>query len=163
MIEKEIQKQFTQDKIIENLCKYELFYQISLHSLVRRSEFDIESTIEKLDELALEIDPENVFYTIIAITRHYEKENDFKVNFEEDLQKYASVQALQDYVKNDSEMNNPEIFLESMLEVINENKFFDEKMKREFDLDYGTNLNRWKNIITETIATQILQNSEELF
>lgn len=43
--------------------------KIALEFLVQKPEFDQESAYKKLNEMQLEIDPENVFYTALAILR----------------------------------------------------------------------------------------------
>jgi len=154
-IEEQIKEQFDHKKIIENLAKYELYYQISLSHIVSQSEFDVKSTYKKINELSLDIDPETVFYTIIAIIRHFKDTEDFNNNYLIELQKHASVHALEDYVKKDKDLLNPETYLETVLEEINSGAFFTEKMQKQLDSEYKISINRWQNIIAEELSFEI--------
>ncbi len=154
-IEEQIKAQFDHEKIVENLAKYELYYQISLSHIVSQSEFDVKSTYKKINELSLDIDPETVFYTIIAIIRHFKDTDDFGKDYLIELQKHASVHALEDYVKKDKDLLNPETYLESIVEKINDGTFFTDIMQRQFDSEYKISLNRWHNIIAEELSYEI--------
>ena len=154
-IEQQIKTQFEHEKIIENLAKYELYYQISLSHIVSQSEFDVKSTYKKINELSLDIDPETVFYTMIAIIRHFDETSDFEELYQVELQKHASVHALEDYVKKDKDLLNPETYLESVIEKINEGIFFTNTMQKQFDSEYKISLNRWHNIIAEELSYEI--------
>jgi len=154
-IEEQIKEQFNHKKIIENLAKYELYYQISLSHIVSQSEFDVKSTYKKINQLSLDIDPETVFYTIIAIIRHLKETDDFENEYLSELQKHASVHALEDYVKKDKDLLNPETYLESIVEKVNEGTFFSEKMQKQFDSEYKISINRWQNIIAEELSHEI--------
>ncbi len=155
LIEKHIKEQFEHDKIIENLAKYELFYQISLSNIVSQSEFDIKSTYKKINELSLDIDPETVFYTIIAIIRHFDDSNSFNDEYLKQLQKHASIHSLEDYVKKDKDLLHPETFLDLIIEKINSETFFTDKMQKQFDNEYKISINRWQNIIAEELSYEI--------
>ncbi|WP_419769609.1 MAG: hypothetical protein ACNI3C_09710 [Candidatus Marinarcus sp.] len=160
--EKSVLEQFSYEHILDNLAKYELYYQISLEYLVQQTEFDKDSALKKLEEMALEIEPENVFYTIIAITRNCNNTNTCKANFENELQKHASINALEDYVKKDKELIHPEMFLEETVEKINSGNFFNEKMKAFFDEEYDNILIRWQTIITEKLAENIKEIAQNM-
>jgi hypothetical protein len=154
-VEKEIKKQFEQEPIIANLTRYELSYQIALEFLVQKTEFDQKSAYKKLNEMQLEIEPENVFYTVLALLR---TQNEF-FNFKKELEKHAYINALEDYVKNDTQLIHPEIFLEQTVEDINSNQFFNEKMRKIFEEEYDNTLIRWKTIITKELALEIKQTA----
>ena len=154
-IEEQIKSQFDHEKIIENLAKYELYYQISLSHIVSKSEFDVKSTYKKINSLSLDIDPETVFYTIIAIIRHFKDTENFEKDYQLELQKHASIHALEDYVKNDKDLLNPETYLESVVETVNDGSFFTDVMQRQFDSEYKISINRWHNIIAEDLSVEI--------
>ena len=154
-IEEQIKNQFGHDRIIENLAKYELYYQISLSHIVSQSEFDVKSTYKKINELSLDIDPETVFYTMIAIIRHIKETSDFEKEYLMELQKHASVHALEDYIKKDKELLNPETYLKTVVEEINNGSFFTQTMKKQFDSEYKISVNRWQNIIAEELSHEI--------
>lgn len=161
-IEEHIKQEFEHEHIIENLSKYELFYQISLANIVSQSEFDVQSTYKKINELSLDIDPETVFYTILAVIRHMDNTDNFEEKFTKELQRHASVHAIEDYIKNDKELIKPEIFLQNTLEKINENKFFTENMQKQFDSEYKISLNRWKQIIAKELSSEIRTKALEI-
>ncbi|NQY94641.1 MAG: hypothetical protein HRT43_10775 [Campylobacteraceae bacterium] len=154
-IEDHIKEQFEHQKIIENLARYELYYQISLSHIVSQSEFDVKSTYKKINALSLDIDPETVFYTIISIIRHFDDSISFQKNYIKELQKHATIHALEDYVKKDKELLKPETFLASIVEQVNEGTFFSEKMQKQFDSEYKISTNRWQNIIAEELSFEI--------
>jgi len=154
-IEEHIKEQFDHKQIIENLAKYELYYQISLSHIVSQSEFDVKSTYKKINQLSLDIDPETVFYTIISIIRHFDDSSSFEKDYLNELQKHASVHALEDYVKKDKELLHPETFLESVVESVNDGSFFSDSMQKQFDSEYKISVNRWQNIIAEELSYEI--------
>lgn len=153
--EKEIINQFAYDNLITNLSKYELYYQISLEYLVQQTEFDKESALAKLEKMQLEVDPEHVFYSIIAITRSWKDFSTYKDKFDTELQKHASINALEDYVKNDPDLLHPEIFLDETIEKINNESFFNQKMKQFFDEEIDNILIRWQTIVPKDLAENI--------
>ncbi len=154
-IEDHIKEQFDHKQIIENLANYELYYQISLSHIVSESEFDVKSTYKKINTLSLDIDPETVFYTIISIIRHFEDTSTFEKNYLLELQKHATIHALEDYVKKDKELLNPETFLASVVEKVNDGTFFTDTMQKQFDSEYKISVNRWQNIIAEELSFEI--------
>lgn len=153
--EQEILNQFSYDHLIENLSKYELYYQISLEYLVQKTEFDKDSALEKLEKMHLEVDPEHVFYSIIAITRSWQDFSTYHEKFETELQKHASINALEDYVKNDPDLLHPEIFLDETIEQINSGDFFNKKMQEFFNEEIENILMRWKTIVPKDLAENI--------
>lgn len=157
-----IEEEFTKENIIRDLASYEIYYQISLGYLIAKSEFDINSTYEKIEKLALDIKPENVLFTIInSIKKNYKNEN-FRHYFNKDLQKEASITALNDYISHDKDLIHPEFFAEDMMEKITTDKFFTADMQKRFVNVYDDEIKRWKDIITdefiEAIKTNALQS-----
>lgn len=161
-IEQEILKQFEQDNIIRNLACYELCYQIALEFLVEQTEFDHNCAIKKLETMQLEIEPENVFYTVLALVRTRKDFKNFKVEFEKELEKHACINALEDYVRNDTQLLHPEMFLEQTIENINNNTFFNDKMRKIYQEEYENVLIRWKSIINKDLASEIKQTAMTL-
>lgn len=161
-IEDHIKEQFEHEHIIKNLARYELFYQISLAKIVSQSEFDVASTYKKINELALDIDPETVFYTILAIIRHFSDTKDFEAHYLIEMQKHASVHAIEDYIKKDKDLINPKIYLETILEEINEGSFFSKDMHNQFDSEYKIATNRWQQIIAKELSSEIRSKALEI-
>jgi uncharacterized protein YeaO (DUF488 family) len=160
--EKEILKQFEQENIIANLARYELCYQIALEVLVQQTEFDEASALEKLQTMQLEIEPEHLFYTVIALIRSRKSFKNFKETFEKEIQQHACINALEDYLKNDTQLLHPEMFLEQTIENINNNTFFNARMQKIFEEEYDNELIRWKSIITKELASEIKQTAVSL-
>lgn len=158
-IEQEILKQFEQESIIKNLAHYELCYQIALEFLVQQTEFDQSSALKKLESMKLEIEPENVFYTVLALVRNRKDFKNFKTEFEHELEKHACINALEDYVRNDKQLLHPEMFLEQTIENINENHFFNDRMKSIYKEEYDNTLIRWKSVINKELANEIKQTA----
>jgi len=157
--EKEILKQFEQENIIANLARYELCYQIALEFLVQQTEFDEASALEKLQTMQLEIEPENLFYTVIALIRGRKSFKNFKEAFEKEIQQHACINALEDYLKNDTQLLHPEMFLEQTIENINHDIFFNDRMQKIFEEEYDNELIRWKSIINKELASEIKQTA----
>jgi hypothetical protein len=161
--EKEILKQFEQEHIIQNLARYELCYQIALEFLVQQTEFDEESAYKKLDLMHLEIEPENVFYTVVAIIRGEKEFVKSQKEFEKKLEQHAYINALEDYLRSDTQLIHPEMFLEQTIETINENHFFTQKMQHIFNEEYENVILRWKLIITKELAKKIQETALSMF
>jgi len=161
-IEEHIKEQFEHEHIINNLARYELYYQISLANIVSQSEFDVKSTYKKINELSLDIDPETVFYTILAIIRHFSSTKDFEEQYLKEMQKHASVHAIEDYIKKDKDLINPEIYLQTILDKINEGTFFTKDMQKQFDSEYKISTNRWQQIIARELSTEIRSKALEI-
>lgn len=161
-IEQEILRQFEQDNIIQNLASYELYYQIALEFLVEQTEFDHTSALKKLETMQLEIEPENVFYTVLALIRSQKDFKSFKTKFKKELEKHACINALEDYVRNDTQLLHPEMFLEQTIENINDNTFFNDKMRKIYQEEYENVLIRWKSIINKKLASEIKQTAMSL-
>lgn len=158
-----IEEQFSRENIIKNLATYEIFYQISLGFIIAKSEFDVESTYEKIEQLALEINPEKVLYLIVsAIKNNYLHEN-FRSHFNDELQKEASINALNDYISHDKELIHPEYFVEEIMESILEGKFFTADMYKRFNKVFDDEVKRWKEIITPEFVDSIKINALNKF
>lgn len=161
--EKEILKQFEQEQIINNLARYELCYQIALEFLAQQTEFDEESAYKKLDMMNLEIEPENVFYTVVALIRGEKEFVKSQKEFEKDLEKHACINALEDYLRSDTQLIHPEMFLEQTIETINSNVFFTQRMEEIFKEEYDNVIIRWKLIITKELAEEIKKTALNMF
>jgi hypothetical protein len=162
-IEKKLSEQFNYENIVKNLAVYELAYQIALEYMVQLTEFDKQSALEKIEQMQLEVDPERVFYSIIAITRTWENIEKFDKEFYNELKKHACINALEDYIKNDKDLMHPEAFLEEMVTKINLGVFFNDKMNYFFNAELDNVILRWKSIISSNLAQDIRQTAISMF
>lgn len=149
------EEQFKRENIIKNLATYEIFYQISLGYIIAKSEFDVESTYQKIEELSLEIDPERVLYVIVNAIKNNNKKENFRTYFDDELQKEASINALNDYIAHDKELIHPEYFVEELMEKILDNKFFNPDMRKRFYNVYDDEIKRWEEIITPEFVNTV--------
>ena len=161
-MEKKLAQEFNYDNIVKNLAVYELAYQIALEYMVQLTEFDKQSALDKIEQMQLEIDPERVFYSIIAITRTWENIDNYDKEFYNELKKHACINALEDYIKNDKDLMHPETFLEEMVAKINVGIFFNDKMKQFFDEQIDNVVLRWRSVISSHLADDIKKTANSM-
>lgn len=162
-LEKIIDKYFSRDMIISNICKYQLYYQIGLGSLAYESMQDLEETLDKLDQLDLHIDSQRVFVSIYEIILHFGYNDDFDESFETYLKATALSQMLKDFIEADKELINPQPFEDMMIEKIKDDIFFTGKMQQQFDEDYKALLPSWKMTISADVANEIKNSIVDMY
>lgn len=162
-LEKAINKYFSRENIIDNICKYQLYYQLGLGSVVYQSLQDLEETHKKLEELNLQINTQKVFETIHQIILHLSREDNFEEKFENHLKFSALAQMLDDFIETDKELLNSKQFTDTIYEQIKDDKFFTDDIKQQFDNDYETIFIAWEATITEDIANEIKDVVTDIF
>jgi len=162
-LEQAINKYFSRDKLIDSICKYQLYYQIGLGSLALQSIQDLEETHKKLAELNLQIDSRKVFEAIHEIVLYLSNEDDFEEKFESHLKFTALTQMLNDFVDADKELIGSEHFSNMIYEQIKDDRYFTFEMKQQLDADYKVILPTWKETITDEIANDIKDVVTEIF
>jgi len=155
-IDNSLIKYFTHQSLVKINTEYVLYYQISLGAIAFETIGDPEQTVNKLKDLKLALEPndilENFFYVIDSITN--------VDNLEKKLNKRAMIHALNDFVAADDELLNKERFLQLKIKDIEDNLFFNSKMKMQFLSEYQSMQNYYNNLLTEDFATSI---KEKLF
>lgn len=87
-LEQLINHYFSKEKLAESICKYQLYYQIGLGNVVLQSLQDLQETVEKIDELNLQVKSEHVIHVMSKIIRESSPEelhNSFSINLKKVL------------------------------------------------------------------------------
>lgn len=149
-----IEKYFTKDQIINNLSKYETYYQIALGKLVHLS---------NIKEVSYDIDFKLALGSIYELLNDLKNENDLELIFEDELKKQTSMDAIQKFVNNNMELIQSKNFaIEPIINDINDNKYFNEAMEKVFEENLKLHLQKYSDFITDELATQIKKAIEEL-
>ncbi len=157
-LEETIKKWFTQDNLIEFLTKYELYYQISLGNYIFETMQDIDESYKKIEELALEVNPNHSLGNIFDIILHFSHQEDFENKFEYYLRSRALFHSLQDFIDFDKELINKEAYLEQKSKMILEDTFFNQNMKLQLESEYGLLSEHYELMVTPDIVKKIQSN-----
>lgn len=155
---KQIEKYFSQNKLLEIFVKYELYYQIGLSKMVYISIQDLEDTYKKIMELNLKIDSSVVINNIYFILLHFSQEKNFEENFEYHIRSKALSQALNDFIEKDKELNNPKLFADQIYQEITNDRFFDSKLRSQFDEQYDIVYVSFQPVFTKEFVENLKQS-----
>lgn len=138
---------FSKNNIISNLAKYEMYYQVSLGSLISDSNSkDIDPTIELQYALGS-------IYELISQIIDDEKADEI---FEIELQKQASMDALQTFANDNLEIiKEGKIKVEQIVNAINDGIFFNESMIEICNENLENQLIKWDELISDDLANKI--------
>ena len=150
-----IDKYFSKEKLVDSICKYQLYYQLGLGNIVFQTIKDLDKKKKKLEELDLQIDSNKVFESIHEIVLHLSSQDDFDDKFDKHLRFTAFAQMLNDFVEADKGLLNAQPFADTVYEKIKDDSYFDEKMKEQFELDFDAILPVWNDTITQEMAIEI--------
>ena len=148
------EEMFNKNNIISNLAKYEMYYQVSLGSLISDSKVkDIDPAIELQYALGS-------IYELITQIISDEKADEI---FEVELQKQASMDALQIFVnENMNSVKEGEIKVEQIVNAINDGIFFNENMIEICDENLENQLVKWDELINDDLAQKIYTSILEM-
>ncbi len=148
-----IQEHFSREKIIDNLARYELFYQVSLGSLITNDLKKISSDIEF--QLAL-----GSIYELLKDIQDFENFDDI---YETELSKQSAMDAVQNFVNENLEaVKNGDFKVEEIINNINDNNFFNETMINICNENLDKQIQKWEGIISPELALAIMQSLIEL-
>ena len=148
-----IQEHFSREKIIDNLARYELFYQVALGSLIKTNSKEISFDIEF--QLAL-----GSIYELLKDIQDFENFNEI---FETELSKQSAMDAVQNFVNENLEaVKNGELKVEEIINNINDNNFFNETMINICNENLDKQIQKWEGIISPELALAIMQSLIEL-
>lgn len=146
--------QFTKEKIIQNLSTYEIYYQVALGSLINETK-------------ATDIDPTIDFQ--VALGSIYEFINEIKtienieLIYEQELRKQAAMDAVQNFInKNLGLVKTGTFDLESIINNINENQFFNPTLQELCQKEIKSNVIKWETIITQDVAAVVYESLLQL-
>ena len=150
----DIKNYFQKDNIINNLGKYELYYQVTLGNLI---------SITNTKDINYEIEFQLALGSIYELLKDLRTLNDESISFDEELKKQAAMDAVQYFVNENLQLlKNGEIEIENIVNHINDGVFFNEAMEVICDENLEHQVSKWKEIITEELASAILSSILEL-
>lgn len=150
-----LEKHFTKNNIINNLAKYELFYQVSLGKLA--------SLTNTNEEINFDIEFQYALGSIYEMLKDISQFENYEDLFEDELQKQSAMDALQKFANDNLEaVKAKTLDIENMVNEINDNKFFNETMLEVCKEHEQTQIDKWSNIITDELSSAILNSLKDL-
>jgi len=149
-----IYEEFSRKNIIDNLAKYEMYYQVSSGKLVKSTDSS---------EIKYEIELDLALGSIYEMIKDILGLENYAQIFNDELKKQSSIDSLQNFVNQNLEaVKNQEIKIETILNEINENKFFNQTMIEICEKNEKSQIIKWQQIITEELADNILKSLSKL-
>ena len=150
-----IKKTFVRKELISIIASYQLYYQISLGEFVKQSDFEK----EKIESLDLDIEPENVFNTIVKIIESFSEEDSFKSILDDNIKFNAMIHALNDFVNKNDEIKQDKRFYETYNEKIENDEFYTVHMHIYFEEEIDARIKYWENLISEETALALQESA----
>lgn len=149
-----MEKYFKKDNIINNLSKYETYYQIALGKLVHLS---------NIKDISYEIDFKLALGSMYELLNDLKDEKNLDSIFEKELQKQTSMDAVQNFINDNMELIQSKNFsIEPIINEINDDKYFNKAMYTVFDENLKLNHQKYKDLISDELAEQIYNAIVEL-
>ena len=146
----DINKYFSKTDIINNLAKYETYYQVALGVLVSSS---------NTKEINQDIKLEYALGSIYELLKDLENENNLDSIFEIEIQKQCAMDALQYFAnKNIKAIKNKEIDIENTVNMINDNLFFSDLLLNLCKSNEKNQVLKWEEIVTNDVAKAIINS-----
>ena len=147
---------FTPKKLNKYITSYILYYQLSLGYNVYESLHDMEAAQEKLKELNLSLEHNQVIIDIFLLSLdRLELNSDIFNNINSLIQQQALLHSLHDFIQNDQELLNKESYQAMKTQQILDNTFLTSTMKMQFLDEYSKMYNQHKNTIDETYTQEV--------
>ncbi|WP_294966066.1 hypothetical protein [Sulfurimonas sp.] len=150
-----ISKYFKRENLVDTMATYQLYYQISLGTYITESSFDE----EKVDELGLDILPENVCNTMIEIINNFHKEKDFDDIFNDNIKINAMIHSLKDFTLKNKELEDKENIYDTFYEKILNDSFYTINMNIFFEEEIKIKINDWKDLINKKTARELKESA----
>lgn len=150
-----LNKYLNKEKLSDIICKYQLYYQIGLGSVVLESLQDLKDTVDKINQLNLQVRSELIIDSLSQIISQHKTNTNFDLDFEYYLRSTALIHMLDDFIQADKELINPEPFRDMINEQIKDDTFFTKTMQQQFEVDYKVILPSINATITEEIADDV--------
>jgi len=150
-----VTKYFKRENLVDAVASYELYYHISLGAYIKESSFDE----NKVEELNLDISPENVFNTIMEIISSFSKEKDFDDIFADNIKVNAMMHALKDFALKNEELDKEENIYDTYYAKIMNDTFYTVNMHIFYDQEYKTKVNYWKDLISKKTARELKESA----
>ena len=147
-------KHFTRNEIINNLAKYELYYQVTLGNLI---------SLTNTKEIDYEVEFQLALGSIYELLKDLKTLDDKSISFDDELRKQAAMDSVQNFANVNLEiLKSGEIKIEKIVNHINDGLFFNEAMKVICDENIDEQVKKWEKIITQDLAKAILESILEL-
>lgn len=147
-------KHFTRNEIINNLAKYELYYQVTLGNLI---------SLTNTKEIDYEVEFQLALGSIYELLKDLRSLGDKSISFDDELRKQAAMDSVQNFANVNLEiLKSGEIKIEKIVNHINDGLFFNEAMKVICDENLDEQIEKWEKIITQGLAKAILESILEL-
>ena len=147
-------KHFTRNEIINNLAKYELYYQVTLGNLI---------SLTNTKEIDYEVEFQLALGSIYELLKDLKTLDDKSISFDDELRKQAAMDSVQNFANVNLEiLKSGEIKIEKIVNHINDGLFFNEAMKVICDENLDEQVKKWEKIITQDLAKKILESILEL-
>ena len=147
-------KHFTRNEIINNLAKYELYYQVTLGNLI---------SLTNTKEIDYEVEFQLALGSIYELLKDLKTLDDMSISFDDELRKQAAMDSVQNFANVNLEiLKSGEIKIEKIVNHINDGLFFNEAMKVICDENLDEQIEKWEKIITQGLAKAILESILEL-
>lgn len=147
-------KHFTRNEIINNLAKYELYYQVTLGNLI---------SLTNTKEIDYEVEFQLALGSIYELLKDLKTLDDKSISFDDELRKQAAMDSVQNFANVNLEiLKSGEIKIEKIVNHINDGLFFNEAMKVICNENIDEQIEKWEKIITQDLAKAILESILEL-
>ena len=131
-----------------------MYYQVSSGKLVKSTDSS---------EIKYEIELDLALGSIYEMIKDILGLENYAQIFNDELKKQSSIDSLQNFVNQNLEaVKNQEIKIETILNEINENKFFNQTMIEICEKNEKSQIIKWQQIITEELADNILKSLSKL-
>ena len=142
-----IKDEFSKYNIINNLAKYEMYYQITLGKMISDTQ---------LTPINTDVDFKEALGSIYQMLKELQTLPDAKRIYEMELLKQASVDAVQYFInENMQSVKDGHFEVEPIINQINDNEFFDKEMKDLCKRNMINQMMKWHEFITDEMADSI--------
>lgn len=149
-----IENYFQRDILINNLAKYDLFYQVTLGNLI---------SITNTKDLSYDIELELALGSMYELLKDLRTLDDETISFDEELKKQSAMDAVQNFAnENLEDLKNGKIKIEDFVNSINDGIFFNEAMEVICEENLDSQLEKWEKIVNENLSKSILNAIIEL-
>ncbi len=149
-----LERHFSKNNIIENLAKYDMYYQISIGKLIN---------ITKNNGASTQIEFQYALGSIYELLKDLQTLDNGEELFEDELRKQAAMDATQNFINENLEaVKESKIEIEPIINDINDGFFFNRTMIEICQSNHNKQLEKWSQIITDEVAIAIMQSLKQL-
>ena len=158
-IQDRINQNFTRENLVETIAKYQLYYQLALGAYVKETSTNQKETMQKIQELNLDIEPENVLNTMVKLITTFSDDKDFTSLFADNIKANAMMHSLDDFIGKCDHLPNKEELYDSFCMQIQDDKFYDINMHVQYDDEIKERIKFWEKLITAEVAEDLNQSA----